>query len=115
MKTCRCTDALESNTHLIESVETKLGRSSTHTVCSIADQDVEKVFRGAAAALQEYFQLPVYLKENISASSKSVTIGIFWSSLWVYFSFMPRNKNIRVVVSYRKQPIAGTHFMINKV
>jgi hypothetical protein len=101
--------------HLMDSVEDNAGHAGKRRISSVSSDDVQHVVCQTTAALQLHFKLPVHVKENICAGSKTATIAIFWSSRWIYLSFYVKNHQTQVIVMYRKQPIDGVHRVIDGV
>jgi hypothetical protein len=98
--------------HLVTHVENGIGPVSKKRVSSVKNDDLQQVVGDITAALQLHFKLPVHVKENICAGSKTTTIAIFFLSRWIYLSFRVKNHQTEVIVFYRKGPIEGVHRVV---
>jgi hypothetical protein len=109
MKFCNLT---AFSMHLTRSVEQGAGHVTSQNLGWVADRNIHDVLECTVLALQLHFQLPVYVKENISPVSKSTTIAVFWSLRWMYLTFTPQRGHIKAVVTCRKTAMEGVHHML---
>jgi hypothetical protein len=115
MKLVRFKEVSEFSTALVNSIKENLGHISMRRMGYIAHRDMGDLLDSTVEALSFHFQLPVYIKDNISSTSQSITIAVFWSSLWIYLSFNKKKKNVKAVLMYRKNRMQGVHHLWKKI
>jgi hypothetical protein len=112
MKACRFRLVSDFSTHVLGVVEKNIGCISQKRIGYIIDTNedaLDNVLHHTAMTLRVALNVSVYKKENICKNSKAVIIAVYWSMIWVYLIFYRKNKQIRVIVMYRKKKMDGIH------